>query len=359
MKKLALLCIILFYFLFINANAQVSIALIDSNHFIVGNGVSLSKTSFRGLSVVDDHTIWVSGSRGTFARSRDGGKSFEFRQLEKYPNSDFRDIEAFDAQNAVMMSSGSPAYILKTSDGGESWKEVFKDTLPEMFLDALDFWDSKHGVVLGDPIHHHFVLAETHDGGESWKFLDTSHTPIALDNEAVFAASGTSLRCYGKNEFAFVSGGNSSRFIHKSADNKWNYRPIPEFCLNKKSAGAFSFARDKNQIIVVGGDYINDKIDSANTAYFPMMKAAKKSFNVKGYRSGIEMINIQSKHCKAFACGTSGVDILTENGWMTISNESFHVVKKAKRGNAVFLAGGKGRIGVMRGDRKGKLERGS
>ena len=32
-----------------------------------------TKTSIRGLSVVDDKTVWVSGSNGTVGRSLDGG----------------------------------------------------------------------------------------------------------------------------------------------------------------------------------------------------------------------------------------------------------------------------------------------
>ena len=36
-----------------------------------------TKTSIRGLSVVTDNVVWVSGSNGTFGRTTDGGKTWE------------------------------------------------------------------------------------------------------------------------------------------------------------------------------------------------------------------------------------------------------------------------------------------
>jgi photosystem II stability/assembly factor-like uncharacterized protein len=48
-------------------------------------------------------------------------------------------VEAFDANTALIMAVDSPAVILKTKDGGKSWKEVFRDNRKGMFLDAMDF----------------------------------------------------------------------------------------------------------------------------------------------------------------------------------------------------------------------------
>ena len=84
------------------------------------------KTSIRGLSVVDDNIVWISGSNGTVARSVNGGKSFEWQTLAGYEKRDFRDIEAFDENTAVIMAVAEPAVILKTRDGGKSWNKVLK-----------------------------------------------------------------------------------------------------------------------------------------------------------------------------------------------------------------------------------------
>jgi hypothetical protein len=45
----------------------------------------------------------------------------------------------------------------------------------------------------------------------------------------------------------------------------------------------------------------------------------------------------------------NGVDYTTDNGlhFKKISDIGFHVCRKAKKGNALFLAGGGGRIGQL------------
>src|SRR5215207_8722693 len=113
-----------------------------------------TKTSIRGLSVVDDMIVWVSGSNGIV------GKSFEKR--------DFRDIEAFDKNTAIIIAIAEPAQILKTTDGGVNWKIVFTDSTKGMFLDAMDFYNKKNGLVVGDPVGGRFFLASTKNSGDSW-----------------------------------------------------------------------------------------------------------------------------------------------------------------------------------------------
>src|SRR5690348_10562775 len=86
-----------------------------------------TKTSLRGLSVVNDEIVWVSGSKGTIGRTTDGGKNWKWFVVKGFEQTDFRDIEAFDAATAVIMGVGEPAYILRTSDGGESWRVVYEN----------------------------------------------------------------------------------------------------------------------------------------------------------------------------------------------------------------------------------------
>ncbi len=318
--------------------AQYQIQVLDSNTFSLGEGVVLSKTSFRGLSVVDDNTIWVSGSRGTFARSVDGGKTFTYTQLKGYEKSDFRDIEAFDDKRAVMMSSGTPAYILKTIDGGLTWKEVYKNTDSAYYLDAMDFWDEQRGILVGDPINGHFVLLETKDGGETWQELDTTKTPRAIEGEAVFAASGTSLRCWGKNEFGFVTGGMySAIYKFKNSELKgWRQLAIDQ---GNASSGAFSFSKYAGYLLV-GGDFLDSTIRFKTYSLSSLNGAFGESNKDHYYLSCVEHIS----YLRGFTlCGPYGV-YLNSN---YISKTPFHVVRKAKKGKAVFLAGPKGKIGKL------------
>lgn len=342
--------------------AQSRIQVLDSNTFVLGEGVVLSKTSFRGLSVVDDNNIWVSGSRGTFARSTDGGKTFIYQQLKGYEKSDFRDIEAFDDKHAIMMSSGTPALILKTTDGGINWKEVFRQNDSAYFLDAMDFWDEKRGMLVGDPINGHFVLLETKDGGETWRELDSTETPKALDGEAVFAASGTSLRCWGKREYGFVTGGSTSRFILKKRPRSKFYSTLIPIIQGKSSQGAFSFAKARMLWLYVGGDYLSDTQSVYlnfyytdriyDSSFYPMSQRE----NMDGYKSCVEVISDKAQYGNPciISTGSSGTQIGCRTCAFveviysyTTYPEPFHVVRKAKKGKAVFLAGPRGKIGKL------------
>lgn len=101
---------------------------------IVSSGTT---TSLRGLSVVNDKIIWVSGSNGMIGKSIDSGNTWKWIQVKGFEKTDFRDIEAFDENIAVIMGVSEPAYILRTIDGGETWKLVYENKTKGMFLDAM------------------------------------------------------------------------------------------------------------------------------------------------------------------------------------------------------------------------------
>jgi hypothetical protein len=328
----------------INSHAQQDVILMDSNTFKLGEGVILSKVSFRGLCVVNDQIIWASGSRGTVAKSEDGGKTFHFQQLKNYPKSDFRDIEAFDDRTAVMLSSGTPAYILKTIDGGESWKEVYRNLDTAYFLDGMDFWNNQKGMIVGDPINGKFLLLQTHNGGDTWNLIDEKYLPKAEKGEAVFAASGTSIKCWGNNEFGFVSGGMQSSFYKFKSPKSLAKKINLTIQKGANGKGAFSLVKSNNTFIAVGGDYMKDSVRYKNydeigvNLYYEDMGSTPF-----GYRSCVEKLNVNT----FIACGSNGVDIFNYKTkiWKNISLQNFNVVKKAKVGTAVFIAGNKGKIG--------------
>jgi hypothetical protein len=100
--------------------------------------------------------------------------------------------------------------------------------------------------------------------------------------------------------------------------------------------------------IVVGGDFSNDKLVDSTSVQFSIGKNISLSgpqYALHGYRSSVAYITEK----ELIACGTSGVDFSTDGGisWTIISNRSFHVVKKAKNGKAVYLAGTNGTIAKL------------
>jgi hypothetical protein len=302
------------------------------------------RVSIRGLSVVTDDIIWASGSAGSVARSTDGGNTWTWMTVPGYEKRDFRDIEAFDASTAIIMGVAEPAVILKTTDGGKNWKKVFEDTTKGMFLDAMLFNDDQLGRVIGDPINNAIFLSYTTNQGDTWQKTnnpDLLNLLVAREGEAFFAASGTNMAAAG-NHFLLVSGGRSSRLL---VINRWYDLP-----LNKglESTGANSIAVYDRMAVIVGGDFAKDTMSSGNCLLFQLdlkIKFRQPATPPHGYRSCVIYINRK----KLLTCGTSGVDISKDGGmnWELISRESFHVCQKAKKGKAVFLAGGGGRIAKL------------
>ena len=311
-----------------------------SQHIILIDSTSTS--SFRGLSVVSNKVIWVSGSKGTVGKSIDGGKTWNYFSIPGFDNADFRDIEAFDAKTAVVMNIQNPACILKTTDGGISWKKTFSFSDPTLFLDAIEFWNEQSGILLGDPINNHFFIARTFDGGETWQVLPPSLTPVADSGEACFASSGTNVRKLNKKEAVFVSGGSSSHLFLRNQKIKL---PLLQ---GKESTGANSIAiKDKKTMIVAGGDFTQKEDTLRNICYSHDGGATwvVPEKTASGYRSCVEYITKQTW----ISCGLNGSDISKDDGksWNKISDLSFHVVRKAKKGNTVFFAGNNGRIGKL------------
>lgn len=301
------------------------------------------KSSFRGLSVVDDNTVWVSGSAGTVGKSTDGGQNWQWMTVTGYEKTDFRDIEAFDAQTAIIMGIASPAYILKTTDGGQSWNKVYENRDTSMFLDAMDFSDAQHGFVIGDPLQGRVFMAQTADGGNSWQEVPMNERPEVQSGEAFFASSGTNVRLYSPGQYALASGGKASNLFLSGKKIKL---PLIQ---GKETTGANSVAiKGKKTLIVVGGDFMTK--DSTTLNCFISSNGGKTfsapQSGLHGYRSCVEFLGQKNW----IACGLNGVDFTTDEGknWAWISKESFHVCRKAKNGSAVYFAGGGGRIGKLR-----------
>src|SRR4051794_26076732 len=143
--------------------------------------------SFRGVSAVSAEVCWVSGSKGTVLRTTDGGSHWSKLPVPNADRLDFRDIEAFDANTAIIMSAGlaeqGAGRIFKTEDAGAHWKEVLTTDRKGVFFDSMAFWDHHHGIVFSDPVDGHFVLWITKDGGDSWQELHPESIPAALPSE--------------------------------------------------------------------------------------------------------------------------------------------------------------------------------
>jgi hypothetical protein len=309
-----------------------------------------SKVSFRGLSVVNDSTLWVSGNMGTVGLSIDGGKSFQWVNPDGFSNRDFRAIAAFDTETAIVIAIASPAIILKTTDGGKNWREVFTDIHPDVFLNDLSFYDKNPliGMAVGDPVDGEAFFLKTIDGGENWHRIDSSELPELAEGEAFFAASNSNLKLIDENSFFVVSGGTSSDLIFSGEQNiKIN---LPKTNSDTSGANGMDYSVEQAYGLIVGGDFMNPKSSANNLFIFEMdenrnVKIKAPSSAPKGYKSGVALLD----GGKALSCGMLNVAFSRDRGqnWETISKTGFHSCKRAKYGQQVYLVGTNGRIAVL------------
>jgi photosystem II stability/assembly factor-like uncharacterized protein len=308
-----------------------------------------TKASFRGLSVVNEKVVWASGSGGTIIRTIDGGKTWKVMIVPGAEKLDFRDIEAFDANTAYILSigNGESSRIYKTVDGGAKWNLLFKNTDSKAFFDAIACMDRNRCLALSDPVEGRFPLIVTTDGGATWR-SDTKITgsPIAKEGEAAFAASGTCLIYVPPLTFMLVSGGMAAR-VFRSAPTDTGYLDWlvsePSFKKGTSGSGIFSIAMfDKLNGVIVGGDYEKPADANDNLAFtIDGGKTWSIGTGLTGYRSAAAYVDKNT----IIAVGTNGTDISSDGGktWKKIGDENLNVVQ-AKGNKAVWAAGPNGLV---------------
>jgi len=314
-----------------------------------------SDASFRGLHVVDDNVIWVSGTKGTVLVSSDRGKTWRDRSVEGAEELDFRDIHGFDDGSAVIISSGDVAKIFRTTNGGRTWNSCGSKS--NAFFDAVSFWDDRYGIVMSDPIDGRVWLARTKDGGKSWKSLKKEELPVAETGEAGFAASGTNMCVVGENVCFIGLGGteenqtrnNSRMLISKDRGKTWSFRgPIP--IRRSPSAGIFSvWFADESNGVAIGGDYL--KADDT-TSNYAVTRDGGRTWTTpsprvppSGYRSCVASWK-KGREVKLVAVGTNGTDMSTDMGdkWVRISKKGFNSVDFSDTGRSGWAVGADGSV---------------
>ena len=328
------------------------VALMRPAEFVWRPQTSGATARFRGLCVVNETTAWASGTDGTFARTTDGGKTWKSDRVPGAADLDFRDVEAFDGETALLLSSGPGAAsrVYRTTDGGAHWVLRFTNPEPKGFLDAIAFSDADHGMIVGDPVGGLFRVFLTDDGGRSWHYSPVFGMPTALEGEGAFAASGTCLvGLRGSSLFWFGTGGArvSRVFRTENGGRTWAVAVTP-VAATTPSAGVFSLAfRDARHGLAIGGDYKKDGDDPAlartidgGQSWVPIKTGPR------GYRSGLSLAG----KGVVVAVGPGGTDLSTDDGatWTFLGPTGYHAVGMATptTGWAVGDGGRVGRLSV-------------
>ena len=299
----------------------------------------------RGVHAVGGGVAWASGTDGTVLRTEDGG--YVWQRCAIPPGAeklDFRGIWAWDADTAIIMSSGTGdlSRIYKTTDGCSHWTLLFTNPDKDGFWDAMVFQGRRHGYLVGDPVNGVFAIFESRDGGANWarwNVDDKKHPPKAQPGETLFAAGNQAAITPGNNApFAFVTGGAGSRLYRAEAHSPFDAAfwsslgaRLLEFASGPTS-GAFAIAARPSSdptysdLMIVGGDYRKPNAPSASAFVpgvpRPLIGHRKIQWSKQpphGFRSAVAW----DADAKAWiAAGTNGSDVSYDDGktWTPLDN---------------------------------------
>ncbi|RII12278.1 Ycf48-like protein [Streptomyces sp. YIM 130001] len=307
---------------------------------------------FRGLAAVGRKSAWVAGTEGTVLRTSDGGRSWRDVSPPGASGLEFRDVEAFDSRRAVVLAigEGDASRVLRTDDGGATWTETFRNDEPAAFYNCVSFFDRSNGLAVSDPVDGRFRILATSDGGRSWSVLPDSGMPDALPGEAGFAASGQCLVTAGTQDaWLSTGGGDHARVLHSRDRGRTWKAADATVPAGDPARGVFALAfRDRDHGLAVGGDFTAD-LPSPDAAAVTGNGGRSWRQSVKpppAYRSGVAWL--PHSRSGALAVGPTGTDLTRDGGrtWRTIDTGSYDTVDCTRAG-ACWAAGEKGRVALL------------
>jgi photosystem II stability/assembly factor-like uncharacterized protein len=301
----------------------------------------------RGVSAVSERVAWASGANGTVLRTVDGGTTWQALEVPGAETLDFRDVDAMSDRVAYVLSigPGEASKIYKTTDAGAHWALQLANTNPQIFLDAMAFWDERRGMAFSDSVDGQFAIFETADAGTTWTRIPADRLPPALPNEGAYAASGSNIAMNGTRDVWI--GTTAARVLHSTdAGRTWTVVKTP--LATGSSAGIFSIAfRDGLHGIVVGGDYrkeaeaVNNAATSSDGGATWTLVAAR---GLSGFRSAVAWI--PGSRGTWLAVGPSGADRSDDDGrtWAPAAGDGLDALSFAPRTLVGWGTGARGRI---------------
>ncbi|MEO9965667.1 MAG: YCF48-related protein [Reichenbachiella sp.] len=304
--------------------------------------------SLRGISVLDENNIWVSGTNGTVLKTSNGGVNWEEVYVPDSDSLDFRDVEVLTPDEIVLMSAGPGAQsnVFKSKDGGRHWDKELSNAYDSGFYDGMAFWNAKEGILAGDPVNGKLFLMKTNDGGDSWQRIHPDKLPAMNDGEfGGFAASGSHLTVQGNSIWVGSGAATSRVFYSKDKGEHWEvvYTPIIQ---GESSTGIFSIDFfNENTGIAVGGDYTKEDEGTKNVILCADGGGTWKladSFPV--FQSSVRYVSKEQLVSVGPEAG-----YFSENGgksWSKIEGQGYHTMDIAEDGT-IWAAGRDGRIAQL------------
>jgi len=293
-----------------------------------GNLVFAANKSTFGMLDTQSMTIKANSLKGL-------EKPLEFRSVA-HTNTDF-----------FMLSVENPAMLYKTGDRGQM-ELVYTENEIGVFYDAMTFFDDKNGLAVGDAVGGCLSIIRTQDGGKTWKKSPCNSLPDGISDEGAYAASNTNIKTIGSKAWVATTAGN----IYYSQDfgAKWTRFKTPIAHDSIEAYGIYSvdFYNEK-QGIAYGGSYLTPLDTFANIA---LTKDGGQNWNLvaannnPGYKSCVQYVP-GTLGLGIVAIGFTGISYSSDGGlnWITLSEEPFYTIRF--KDSKTAFASGSGRLAKL------------
>jgi len=307
----------------------------------------LDTTSIRAITLMQGN-LGFAGSNNTFGIYNTQANKTVSKQI----GSDSLELEfravASTSTDFFMLSIESPALLYKTGDQGEM-EVVYKEEGEQVFYDAMQFWNDKEGIAVGDPTGGCLSVIITRDGGQTWNKLNCNVLPDQIKGEYAFAASNTNIAVVGDHTWIATGGAKARVFYSPDKGKTWEVFDTP-MVQGEANQGIYSITfYDEKTGFIIGGDYSKPNINTANKAFttdggrtWQLVADGQQP----GYRSCVQYVpGSQAK--ELVAVGFKGISFTNDSGstWKQLSDESFYTLKFINDSTA--FAAGKGRISKL------------
>ena len=317
----------------------------------------------RGIHNAGGGVVWASGTGGAVVHTIDDGQTWQTCAVPPGAEQlDLRGVQAFDANTAIVMSSGPGGLsrLYKTMDACRAWRLVFTNPDASGFWDALRFAGPALGVLIGDQVDGRFPVFLSKDAGDTWRKADPQTLATAGKNQSFFAASNTALLVDAKrSKFYMITGGGTTALITvEQPETRLRASYTQLEMASGETAGGFSLAsRDDGSrlvMVAVGGDYKAPERTMGTASYRIDDGSGNQPWHAAdtppgGYRSAVAY---DAAGKVWIAVGPTGTDISTDDGrnWRAAKPTAEESPDADRGWNALslpFVAGPHGRIGKL------------
>gem|GEM_PF-6046159 len=200
--------------------------------------------TINAIQIIDEHLLFVAGSKGSILRSYDFGNNW----IKIYFDALTTINDIYFYNDSIGFAITTTGLILKTKNNGNNW-EIIENKNKNIILNDIDFIGG-HGVVAGVDTtegNYHSIVTFSSDSGRSWTDLNC---PLKTFINSVKIFNDSNIHIIGfSGGYAFTSNKGNSWKIDTLDSKTYFYQP------EKLSVVAISANNDGN-ILAVGRENV-------------------------------------------------------------------------------------------------------